>query len=219
MSLPRHVCLKSVPQKGLCFSPEQFSTLCKGLRPPWARCSIAPLLCGPVAHNLPTSPTPCCLPRAPVMGAAAKAELGGDGGGRESWAHVSTSIFIWEPKPAHGAIWRPPRDTLPPHLARYHQLATCLPCQCAKPPGRGQHLPRHPGISFHGGGRGWHSTPGAPHHTQMPGGTRAARAHTHPTTSSASSVPVQAWPQCHAVHLHRTALAQEGHDSPPAQKL
>lgn len=38
------------------------------------------------------------------MGAAAKAELGGDGGGRESWAHVSTSIFIWEPKPAHGAI-------------------------------------------------------------------------------------------------------------------
>ena len=42
--------------------------------------------------------------------------MGGDGSGRGSRAHVSASIFIWEPKPARGAIWRPPGDTLPPQL-------------------------------------------------------------------------------------------------------
>lgn len=69
----------------------------------------------------------------------------GNGSGRGSWAHVSASIFIWEPKSARGAMRRPQGLRCLPQLEPDTICTTCLSLS-ARPPGGGQHLLRHRDI-------------------------------------------------------------------------
>lgn len=133
---PRSCALSSLLFPRAVFSPVQVARATLG--------QVAARLCSSVAIWSPSIPLPSPPPSLGRPGAAlgwlprpalqlSGVRVCGQRQNRGSWAHVSASIFIWEPK---SAMQRPPGDTLPsPAGARYHRSTTCpslSPCQTSR---------------------------------------------------------------------------------------